>query len=70
MSNVIKLPLNKIWKDARDQRAALYNNPAWYSPHYWVRDRIEAEWERLTLILRQQENNSGVGNRSKYQLPR
>ena len=68
MSNLLKMPLNKVWKEARDQRAALYNNPAWYSDKFWVRNAIQDEWERLTHIIRHEENKAGVNARKRYQL--
>ena len=68
VSSLLKLPLNKVWKEARDKRNTLYNNPAWYSPHWWVRDRVQAEWEKLTLVMRQEESKAGVNDRKKYQL--
>lgn len=68
--NVIKLPLNKTWKDARDARDKLYNNPAWYAESSEVREAIRREWERLTLILRQEEIKATVNNRNKYMMPR
>ena len=69
MSNLVQLPVSKAWKEARDKRAALYNNPAWYSPHWWVRDNIQAEWEKYTWIMRYETNKADVNSRRKYQLP-
>ena len=70
MSNVLKLPLNKKWRDARDARVKLYNNPAWYADSYEVRDAIHREWERLTLVMRQEQIKSDIGSRNKYMMPR
>ena len=67
--SVIKLPLNKTWKDARDAREKLYNNPAWYANESVVRDRILQEWNRLTHIMRQEENKADLNSRAKYRLP-
>ena len=54
---VIK-PISKRWKDARDSRDKLYNHPQWYH-HWWSeRDKIQAEWERLTHIMRQEESSA------------
>jgi len=69
LSNVIQFPPSAAWKQARDARSKLYNNPAWYSPHWWVRDTIEAEWEKLTLVMRQEEIRANRGSRDKYRLP-
>lgn len=70
MSNLLKLPLNKTWRDARNARLKLYNDRAWYSDSYEVRDAIHREWERLTLIMRQEEQRTYADSRKRYHLPR
>ncbi len=65
---LLKLPLNKTWKDAHDARAKLHNNPAWYSESPDVFDRIHKAWESYTLIMRNEESKAGVNARKRYQL--
>jgi len=65
---LIKLPLNKAWKAANDERAQLYNHKAWYSDSPDTFDKVYKEWERLTKLMRDEENKAGVNARKRYQL--
>ena len=67
---VIPFPSNKTWQVARDARTNLYNHPAWYHKDWRVRDNIQKEWEKHTLILRQEEEKVNRRRRDAYQLPR